>query len=94
MDSLQFEWDNQKAQINFKKHGVSFDEAVTIFYDRFYLEDYDEAHSDQEDRFKIIGISSNERLLVATYVQRVGRIRMISSRLATKNERRIYESQI
>lgn len=94
MDSLRFEWDNQKAQINFKRHGVSFDEAATIFYDPLYLEDYDEAHSEQEDRFKIMGMSSNGRLLVATYVQRVDRIRMISSRLATKDERRIYESQI
>ncbi|MBE9193429.1 BrnT family toxin [Gloeocapsopsis crepidinum LEGE 06123] len=94
MDSLRFEWDDQKAQLNIKKHGISFDEAATIFYDPHYLEDYDEAHSDQEDRFKIIGMSSNRRLLVATYIQRVDRIRMISSRLATKNERRIYESQI
>lgn len=93
MDSLQFEWDNQKAQINFKKHGVSFAEAATVFYDALYLEDYDEAHSEQEDRFKIMGMSSNGRLLVATYIQRVDRIRIISSRLATKNERQIYESQ-
>ncbi|WP_289500540.1 BrnT family toxin [Gloeocapsopsis sp. IPPAS B-1203] len=76
-----------------KKHGVSFDEAATIFYDPLYLEDYDEAHSDQEDRFKIIGMSSNGRLLVAAYSQRVDRIGIISSRLATKNERQIYESQ-
>jgi uncharacterized protein len=94
MDSLRFEWDNQKAQINFKKHGVSFDEAATIFYDPFYLEDYDEAHSDREDRFKIMGMSSNGRLLVAIYVQRLDRIRIISSRLVSKNERQIYQSQI
>lgn len=93
MDSLRFEWDSQKAQVNFKKHGVSFDEAATIFYDPLYLEDYDQAHSDQEDRFKLIGISSRGRLLVVTYIQRVDRMRIISSRLATKNERRIYESQ-
>lgn len=93
MDSLRFEWDDQKAQINIKKHGVSFDEAATVFYDTLYLEDYDEAHSDEEDRFKIVGISSNGRLLVVIYIERVDRIRIISSRLATKNERRIYESQ-
>jgi uncharacterized DUF497 family protein len=93
MDSLKFEWDDQKAQFNIKKHGVSFEEAATIFYDLLYLEDYDEAHSKQEDRFKIIGLSNQGRLLVATYVERVDRIRMVSARLATNNERRIYESQ-
>jgi len=92
MDSLRFEWNNQKAQFNVKKHRVSFDEAATVFYDPLYLEDYDEAHSDQEDRFKIMGMSSNGRLLVITYIQRVDKIRIISSRLVTKNERRIYES--
>lgn len=90
---MRFEWDSQKAQFNVKKHGVSFDEAATIFSDPLYLEDYDEAHSDQEDRFKIIGVSSSGRLLVVTCTQRVDRIQIISSRLATKNERRIYESQ-
>lgn len=93
MDSLRFEWNNQKAQFNVKKHRVSFDEAATVFYDPLYLEDYDEAHSDQEDRFKIMGMSSNGRLLVITYIQRVDKIRIISSRLVIKNERRIYESQ-
>lgn len=94
MDLLRFEWENQKAQLNVKKHGVSFDDAATIFYDPLYLEDYDEAHSGQEDRFKIIGMSRNGRLLIAIYIQRVDRIRIISSRLATKHERRIYESQL
>ncbi|MCY7394291.1 MAG: BrnT family toxin [Leptolyngbyaceae cyanobacterium CAN_BIN12] len=93
MDSLRFEWNNQKAQFNVKKHRVSFDEAATVFYDPLYLEDYDEAHSDQEDQFKIMGMSSNGRLLVITYIQRVDKIRIISSRLVIKNERRIYESQ-
>lgn len=92
MDSLRFEWNNQKAQFNVKKHRVSFDEAATVFYDPLYLEDYDEAHSDQEDQFKIMGMSSNGRLLVITYIQRVDKIRIISSRLVIKNERRIYES--
>lgn len=93
MNSLRFEWNEQKAQANFRKHGVSFDEAATVFYDLLYLEDYDEAHSGQEDRFKVIGKSENGRLLVITYIERTNRIRIISSRLATKNERRYYESQ-
>lgn len=54
MDSLRFEWENQKAQINFKRHGVSFDEAATIFYDPLHLEYYDEAHSEQEDRLDML----------------------------------------
>lgn len=93
MNSLRFEWNEQKAQTNFRKHGVSFDEAATVFYDPLYLEDYDEADSGQEDRFKVIGESENGRLLVVTYVERIDRVRIISSRLATKNERRYYESQ-
>ncbi len=93
MDSLRLEWNEQKAQANFTKHGVSFDETVTVFYDPLYLEDYDEAHSGQEDRFKVIGESGNGRLLVVIYVEQIDRVRIISSRLATKNERRYYESQ-
>ncbi|MDS3862277.1 BrnT family toxin [Thermosynechococcaceae cyanobacterium BACA0444] len=94
MDSLQFEWDDSKAKVNLKKHGVDFDEVATIFCDPYYLEDYDEAHSDQEDRFKIIGMSRDGRVLIAIYIEREGRIRIISSRAATKQEQEIYESQI
>jgi hypothetical protein len=93
MDLLRFEWSEQKAQTNFKKHGVSFDEAVTAFYDPLKFDDYDEAHSQDEDRFKLIGESANGRLLVVTYVERLDIIRIISSRLATKNERRYYEAE-
>lgn len=93
MDVLRFEWDDGKSQSNFRKHGVSFDEAVTVFYDPLYIEDYDDAHSDEEDWFKVIGESSVRRLLVVIYVERAGIIRIISSRFATKNERRYYESE-
>ena len=74
---LRFEWDEQKAVTNQQKHGVCFDEAVTVFDDSLYLEDYDEAHCEQEDRFKIIDESDVRRLLVLLYVERSDRIRII-----------------
>ncbi|MBW4620839.1 MAG: BrnT family toxin [Cyanosarcina radialis HA8281-LM2] len=93
MDELRFEWDDRKAESNLRKHGVSFEEAATVFYDSLYLEDYDEAHGDREDKFKLIGESSNGSLLVVIYTERAGTIRIISSRRATKNERISYKSQ-
>ena len=88
---IKFEWDDDKAASNQQKHKVSFDEAVTVFDDPLYLEDYDEAHSDREDRFKIIGESIECRLLIVIYVERTDRIRIISARLATKYEQRYYK---
>jgi uncharacterized protein len=88
---INFEWDDDKAVNNQQKHGVSFEEALTVFDDPLYLEDYDEAHSEREDRFKIIGESAEGRLLIVIYVKRTDRIRIISARLATNYERRYYE---
>jgi uncharacterized protein len=88
---IKFEWNDDKAARNHWKHGVSFEEAVTVFDDLLYLEDYDEAHSDQEDRFKMLGESTEGQLLVVIYVERTDRIRIISARLATNHERRYYE---
>jgi uncharacterized protein len=88
---INFEWDDDKAVNNQQKHGVSFEEALTVFDDPLYLEDYDEAHSEREDRFKIIGESAEGRLLIVIYVERTDRIRIISARLATNYERRYYE---
>jgi uncharacterized protein len=93
MESVRFEWNDLKAEPNRRKHGVTFEEAVTVFQDPFYLESYDELHSSEEDRFRVIGQSSEKRLLVVSYVERRDRIRMVSTRLATKNERRHYEAQ-
>lgn len=93
MNELRFKWDDEKAESNFRKHGVSFDEAATVFYDPLYVEDYDDAHSDEEERFKLIGKSSNGSLLVVIYTDRSGTIRIIGTRQATKNERRYYESK-
>jgi hypothetical protein len=88
---LRFEWDKKKADANLRKHGVSFDEAVEVFYDPNALEDYDQTHSDEEGRFFIIGLSSR-RLLYVIYAERAGgAIRLISARKAGKIERRKYE---
>lgn len=86
-----FEWDESKAILNEQKHGVSFEEAATVFADPLSLTIVDDAHSDREDRFVDIGESSSGRLLVVVYTERGETIRIISCRLATKAERRAYE---
>ena len=88
---LLFEWDLGKARKNIRSHGVSFDEASTAFGDALSLTIYDPLHSDDEDRFVLIGNSHKNRLLVVVHTERGNRIRIISARKATKNERRQYE---
>lgn len=88
---FDFEWDEEKAASNVAKHGVSFDEATTIFDDPFLLTDFDDIHSDGEDRYRALGMSSPNRLLVVIYTERVRTIRLISARRATSAERRNYE---
>lgn len=90
---MDFEWDSQKAGINNKKHGVSFDEASTVFGDYLSLTYPDSEHSIQEERYIIIGLSSNNRILVISHTQRGESIRIISARQATKRERDFYESK-
>lgn len=93
MTKLAFTWDPVKAALNERKHGVSFDEARTVFYDdNARLED-DPDHSDDEDRFIILGISSKLRTLVVCHCYRANdaEIRLISARKATKKERKQYE---
>lgn len=68
---MKFEWDDEKAQANLEKHGVSFGEATEVFYDPNALEDHDSEHSDEEERFFIIGTSSR-RLLYVVYAERAG----------------------
>jgi uncharacterized protein len=88
---VRFEWDDAKAAANLRKHGVSFDEAVEVFYDPNALEDYDRTHSDDEGSFFIIGLSSR-RLLYVIYAERAGEVvRLVSARKADKAERRKYE---
>ncbi len=88
---MQFEWDIEKAEANLKKHGVNFDEAVTVWQDYFYVDFYDGSHSIEENRFLIIGESANKRLLIVSYTERENTIRIISVRELTPKERRDYE---
>ena len=88
---LQFEWNGRKAQTNKKKHGVTFEEASTIFGDLLSITIIDLAHSIGEDRFITIGRSINEKLIVVVHTDRDDIVRIISARKAAKNEKRQYE---
>ena len=89
--ALEFEWDPAKAELNLKEHGVSFDEATTVFRDTLSITIADPDHSDSEDRFIDIGMSHRGQLLVVSYTERKDKIRIISARRATRTERKIYE---
>jgi uncharacterized protein len=89
---LTFEWDPQKAISNFEKHGVSFEEASTIFQDSLSITIDDPLHSEGERRMVHIGISHTNRLLVVVHTERGDNVRLISSRKATQKERNFYES--
>jgi len=88
---LNFEWDDEKAKANLKKHGISFDEATTVFIDPFSITRYDPDHSVDEQRYIDIGSSDKDRVLVVVYTERGASIRIISCRKATPSERRFYE---
>lgn len=88
---MAFEWDFDKAVTNLVKHGVSFEEANTVFDDPLYVDFYDLDHSDDEHRYIMIGMSEQNRLLLVAYTERGDVIRLISAREATKAERRAYE---
>ena len=89
--ALVFEWDDGKAGQNIKKHGVSFEEAATVFGDPLSLTIIDPSHSDHEERFVIIVESIQRHLLVVVHTERGDNIRIISARVATPHERRTYE---
>ena len=91
--SLNFEWDHRKAKQNAKKHGVSFEEASTIFSDVRSITIHDPLHSDAEDRFVDIGLSAKLRILIVSYTERGGRIRIINARVATPTEQKTYEEK-
>lgn len=93
MKKYRFDWDSKKAASNFKKHGVSFEEAASVFYDDFAVEFFDSDNSELEDRFLMLGLSSSMRLLLVCHcVRDNGEIlRIISARKATKKETRLYE---
>jgi len=91
--SLTFEWDENKARQNLKKHGVSFEEAATVFGDSLSRTISDPLHSEDEDRFVILG-QSHERLVVVVFTERGENIRIISARRASRRERKDYEQGI
>lgn len=90
---MQFEWDTAKAARNLAKHGVSFDEASTVFGDPLAGTVLDPRHSGEEPRFVTIGLSRSRRLIIVAHAEREDRIRLISARRATRRERRSYESE-
>jgi uncharacterized DUF497 family protein len=91
---MKFEWDKRKAVSNIKKHGVSFEEASTVFGDPLSLTIQDPKHSKKEDRYVTIGLSVKFRMIVVIHTNRGDNIRIISARLATKGEKLDYEKGI
>lgn len=88
---MDFEWDLSKATTNFKKHGISFEEAKTVFDNPLAVIFEDEAHSVEERREIIVGHSQRNRLLLIAFTERSNSVRIISARLATRKEREDYE---
>lgn len=90
---IGFEWDTAKANSNKKKHGVSFEEAQSVFYDEFAVQFFDEKNSMLEDRFLLLGFSDEARLLIVCHCERDrgNIVRIISARKATKNEINYYQ---
>ena len=91
LGDLKFVWDSDKNEKNFAKHGIYFEDAVRVFLDDNRLDDYDELHSDFEDRFKIIG--KIREILVVIYTDRGDRNKIISARGAEKFEKEAYYEQ-
>ena len=91
--ALFFQWDNRKARSNKRKHGVTFEEASTVFGDPLSVTIPDPGHSVGEDRFATIGISINDRPIVVVHTDSDDIIRIISARRATRNEREQYEQK-
>ena len=82
---MRFEWDEQKARSNLRKHRVSFDEARTVFDDPLFVDFYDPDHSHDEHRYIIIGESERRRLLIVAYTARANRIRIINAPKSNRN---------
>ena len=95
MKKLEFEWDNNKDRINTSKHGVSFDEAQTVFYDEYAIQFFDPEHSESEDRFLLLGTSFKLKTLVVCHCFREEEtvVRIISARKADKDETKAYWSE-
>ena len=95
MNDITFEWDNRKNTINIKKHGISFEEAATVFFDNDAVVFDDPDHSIDEDRFLIIGVSKKDNLCIVSHCYKESDyvIRIISARLAAKEEKDVYNEQ-
>ncbi len=91
--SALFEWDEDKAKSNRRKHRVGFDEAQTVFLDELSITQPDPQHSQKEERLIIFGMSNKPRLLVVSFTERGQKIRLISARKATRVERKQYEQE-
>jgi uncharacterized DUF497 family protein len=89
---MRFVWDPEKARRNLAKHGVSFEEAATAFADPLSLTTFDPDHSEDEDRFLLLGATHSWRLVVVSHTHRHESVRIISARLASRRERRTYAS--
>jgi uncharacterized DUF497 family protein len=90
---VRFEWDLKEAKRNLRKHGVSFEEAVTVFYDPLSVTFDDPDHSEEEYRFITIGLSSSDRLIVVSHTESGDSVRIISARPATVHERKRHEGE-
>ena len=88
---LKFEWDRRKAVSNGRKHGVSFEDAATAFGDPLSVTIHDPKHSDDEDRFLLLGETQDKKLVVVAHTDRKDTIRLINARPATRQEREDYE---
>ncbi len=89
---MKFEWDREKEKRNIRKHAISFNEAVTVFYDPLSATFYDQDHSTKEDRFITVGYSAQGHLLVVSHTERGDTIRIIGARPATISERKRHEN--
>ena len=89
--SLQFEWDENKAKTNKRKHSITFEEATTAFADELSITIDDPLHSEDEDRLILIGLSKESKLLIVIHIEKTETIRIISARKATKQEKILYE---
>ncbi|WP_353571982.1 BrnT family toxin [Candidatus Albibeggiatoa sp. nov. BB20] len=94
MKELKFEWDEQKNKINKKKHGISFEEAQTVFYDEYAIQFYDPDHSEYEERYILLGTSLKPDTLIVCHCYRQAEtvVRVISARKADKDEAQAYWS--
>ena len=88
---MEFEWDPEKAQANEQKHDLTFHEGATVFGDPLAITFPDPDHSVDEERYLTFGLSRLNRLVVISHTQRAGKTRIISARLMTRQERKIYE---